>query len=602
MEPGRGFPDRLYQSPRDIITCTDPDDLAGAITAMEDALDAGYHLAGWISYEAGYGLEPRLKPLAQTKAVDDLPLVWMGVFDGYTPMDRAGQTAPRHPAGTFLTVDDIAPDIGRGDFDTALARIHEYLLAGDVYQINYTFPLRFTLHGTPGALYRQLKAAQPVGFAAHIETATASVLSLSPELFIAKTGDRIVARPMKGTAARGRTWDEDNQRAGALAADPKSRAENLMIVDLLRNDLSRVARDGSVDVSALFDVERYRTLLQMTSTVTATVDETLSIHQILTSLFPCGSVTGAPKIRAMEIIHALEHGPRGPYTGAIGCITPDRDFTFSVPIRTLTLRADGPRRYRGSLGIGAGIVADSVTAAEYEECLLKARFLTAPLPEFDLIETIRWSADGGYSLLDGHMARLQASARYFGFALNMAETQGQLAAMADTLDHGLMWRVRLVLSTSGALAITAAPMPETGLPQDPTIALSNVTVQSDDPLLFHKTTARTVYSRALDEARARTGCFDAILCNERGELTEGSFTNLFVDLDGQTLTPPLSSGLLPGVLRADLLIRKQAIEAVLTPADLARADRIRVGNAVRGLVDVRFIPTGEPRSSPAPHP
>ena len=584
---GAGFPGRLFKAPVRVIAARTIREIAPAIQAMDDALDAGYHLAGWIGYEVGYALEPRLEPLAPPAG--DTPLIWMGVFEGYERSDRTRQS-PRFPASEYLNIDNLRIGIDETGFRAALNRIHDYLLAGDVYQINFTFPIHFSLKGTAEALYRRLRVAQPVGFGALIETGAESVISLSPELFLAKEGDRLMARPMKGTAARGRTLDEDDRIAGALAADPKSRAENLMIVDLLRNDLSRVAEGGSVEVPSLFEVERYRTVLQMTSTVTARIRPDLPIRDILQGLFPCGSVTGAPKIRAMEIIRELESGPRGPYTGAIGFITPDRDFTFSVPIRTLTLSPtpESPRQYAGKLGVGAGIVADSDIDAEFEECRIKGRFLTAPQPDFDLIETFGWSAATGFGHLDGHMARLDASARFFGFQIDGTEIRDALLDLTGALADGHSYRLRLILGKRGDISLTASLLtsPATG---QRTVALSTVPVNSADPLLYHKTTAREIYERGLAEARARTGCFEALFLNEKGQLTEGSFTTLFIERGGRLLTPPLAAGLLPGVLRDHLITKGEADEAILYPGDLRTADRILVGNSLRGLMEAKLI-------------
>ncbi|RMF12159.1 MAG: aminodeoxychorismate synthase component I [Alphaproteobacteria bacterium] len=589
-----GFPNRFYAAPREVIVCTCQDEVSDAIAAMDSALEAGCHLAGWIAYEVGYALEPRLAPLAPRDGT--APLIWMGVFDGFEVVDGSLRNrlvgAPRHEANAFMRVDSLEPGITKAVYADALARIHDYLVAGDVYQINYTFPLRFRLEGTPGALYRRLRDAQPVGFGAWIDTGEITVLSLSPELFMEKAGTSMTTRPMKGTMPRGRTPAEDDEAARSLATDPKSRAENLMIVDLLRNDLSRIAKAGSVKVPELFAVERYRTLLQMTSTITAQVDRDLSMAALLRSLFPCGSVTGAPKIRAMEIIRELESAPRGPYTGAIGCISPDRDFTFSVPIRTLTLQPEDPtgRVLRGTLGIGSGIVADSETAAEYEECLLKGRFLTAPQPAFDLIETLGWSKGEGYRFLDRHLARLGASARFFGFTFDENAVRAQLDHIAQSLTSESLYRVRLVLAESGAVTVSAAPMTDRP-PETPQVTLARSPVDSADPLLYHKTTARQFYNRELAAARASTGCIDVLFQNERGALTEGSFTNLFIEKSGQLLTPPVDAGLLPGVLRAELIATGRAVEAALTPADLEQADGIYVGNALRGLIEVSLAPS-----------
>lgn len=579
----------LFRAPLDIIACHDYDKIDALFQQLEAALARGHYVAGWMAYEAGYALESKLRPLAPP--LGDMPLAWFGVF---TAPDLTAAHADR---GGAVLVDDITPSVDKARYETAIAAIKNYLLAGDVYQINFTFPLNFSLQGWPADLFARLRRAQPVAYGAHIHNDGWDILSLSPELFFEKRGRQLTVRPMKGTAPRGLTLAEDKKIADALRADAKSQAENLMIVDLLRNDLSRLAQPGTVEVPALFEIETYRTLLQMTSTVTAEINEDISLKNLFKSLFPCGSVTGAPKIRAMEIIRDLEQTPRGVYTGAIGYITPERDMTFSVPIRTLTLTPEDrrARRWRGSLGIGSGIVIDSAAEAEYEECLLKATFLTASPPDFDLVETLRWQPDGGLLRLDAHLRRLTASAAYFGFAVDRDAIEATLHDLAETLPS-TPHRVRLLVSARGMTALTASPLPAI---LDPVrVFLSRVVVNSRDPLLYHKTTARSPYQKALQEARAQ-GCFEAILTNERGEVTEGSFSNIFVERNGDLLTPPLSAGLLPGILREELLRSGRAREATLHPADLWSAERLYIGNSLRGLMAVSEL---APRSNPRPQP
>lgn len=584
---------RLYRAPREIITCNEADQIPDTFAALERALQAGHHLAGWCAYELGYGLEPRLRPVAPPSAG---PLLWFGVFGPPERIPAAllehALDPVRHSAARPVALDNVTPALSRDAYLAAIATIHEHLLAGDIYQANFTFPLKFTLQGSPLSLYRRLRRAQPVAYGAWIHTGDRHIISTSPELFLEKHGERLTARPMKGTAPRGTDQTADDDAAAALVADEKSRAENLMIVDLLRNDLSRIARPGSVRVPELFAVERYRTLLQMTSTITAEVARDLPLLEIFRALFPCGSVTGAPKIRAMEVIRKLESGPRGVYCGAIGHVTPDRDFCFNVPIRTLTLApASAPAEWQGVMGVGSGIVSDSDAAAEYEECLLKSRFLTSPPPDFDLLETLCWSPEEGLRHLPRHLDRLAASAARFDFAFDRAEILERLDAVTAELPAA-PHRIRLLVARSGASVVTATPLAPDD-PAGPRIArLSHFTVDSRDPLLRHKTTARDFYVRALATARRAGPCFDVILMNERGELTEGSFTNLFVKKDGILLTPPLSSGLLPGVLRAELLERGDAREQILRPEDLASADAVYLGNSLRDLmpVTVAFSP------------
>lgn len=579
----------LFRAPLDIIACHDYGEVDALFQQLEAALARGHYVAGWIAYEAGYALEPKLRPIAPV--LSDMPLAWFGVF---TTPDLAPAHADR---GGAVLVDDITPSVDKARYETAIAAIKNYLLAGDVYQINFTFPLHFSLQGWPDDLFTRLRRAQPVAYGAHIHNEDWDILSLSPELFFQKRGPQLTARPMKGTAPRGRTLEEDRNIADALRGDAKSQAENLMIVDLLRNDLSRLAQPGSVEVPALFDIETYRTLLQMTSTVSAEIDTQAPLKILFKSLFPCGSVTGAPKIRAMEIIRDLEQPPRGVYTGAIGYITPERDMTFSVPIRTLTLKPDKrrARTWQGSLGIGSGIVIDSVADAEYQECLLKAAFLTTAAPAFDLVETLRWQPDGGFLRLDAHVQRLTQSATYFRFTVDRDAIGVALADLAASLPP-TPHRVRLLLSERGVIALTATPL--SPAPESLRLCVSNVVINSRDAFLYHKTTARTPYQQALREAQAQ-GCFEAVLTNERGEVTEGSFTTIFVERDGVLLTPPLSAGLLPGILRAELLKSGRAREATLYPADLRSADRLYIGNSLRGLMAVSELAS---RNNPYPQP
>jgi para-aminobenzoate synthetase/4-amino-4-deoxychorismate lyase len=393
---------------------------------------------------------------------------------------------------------------------------------------------------------------------------------------------------MKGTAPRGRTPREDARLKTWLAVDEKQRAENLMIVDLLRNDLGRLAKIGSVEVTDLFTVETYRTVHQMTSGIRAEMRSDMGLRAMLKALFPSGSVTGAPKVRAMEIIRELEDLPRGVYTGAVGTIAPNGDAEFNVAIRTLML-ANG----KGEMGIGSGVVADSKGEAEYEECLLKGEFLTKPAQNFDLIETIRWEREGGFYLLDRHLSRLKASAQHFGYPYDRDAVKSALAAETRGLEGGT-YMVRLLLSEDGGVTVTAK---EITLPDRETVwtfAVSDHRVDEKDPFFFHKTTRREFYELALAEAQEATGCDEVIFLNSKGELTEGTRTNLFLEKDGRLYTPAVACGLLPGTLREEMidLPRVEASEAILTLDDLQRADRIYLGNSVRGLIRAEPVERG----------
>ncbi|WP_233880144.1 aminodeoxychorismate synthase component I [Paraburkholderia flagellata] len=512
---------------------------------------------------------------------------------------QEGNEAPA-PAG----VAGVTIGVDRERFEQDIAAVQDALRAGDSYQINYTYRLGFEAYGSPLALYRRLRERQRVRYGALIALPGERwVLSCSPELFVEKRGKTLRAKPMKGTAARCADAQQDAAAARFLANDPKNRAENVMIVDLLRNDLSRVAQTGSVRVPALFSVEPYASVWQMTSTVEATLREGTTFADAMRALFPCGSITGAPKHRTMELIDALEHAPRGLYTGTIGWLEAPSagetcgDFCLSVVIRTLTL--DAPARgagatRRGEMGVGAGIVLDSVAADEYEECRLKARFLTDADPGIECFETMYATRAGGVRHLERHLTRLAASAAWLGFPCDVEALRARIddtcATFAD--DHA-PHRVRLALGKSGAATLTSAPL--TALAHDTVGVLlapdhGFSPVESADALLLRKTTRRAEFDRAWREAEALGG-FDMLFFNERGELTEGGRSNIFVKLDGKWFTPPLASGVLPGVMRGVLLDDAAfgAQERVLTRDDVLIAEALMLTNALRGAVPARLI-------------
>jgi para-aminobenzoate synthetase/4-amino-4-deoxychorismate lyase len=471
-------------------------------------------------------------------------------------------------------VDDAAAGVGglqplvtAAQYQEAVERIQRYIAEGDCYQVNYTLPLNFTWFGSPLALYARLRQQQPVRYGGFVGDTRQGIVSLSPELFLERRGWRLTTRPMKGTAPR-------SADAETLRTSAKDRAENLMIVDLLRNDLGRVAENGSVSVDELFAIEDYPSVWQMVSSVSARVG-TRGLGEILQALFPCGSITGAPKIRAMQIVAELETAPRGLYTGALGWLAPNGDFRFNVAIRTLALAAGG----QGKLGIGSGIVADSEPVAEWQECLLKASFLRDCDPGLQLIETLR-RENGVYPMWAGHLARLRQSAEWLGFPLDEQLLCRQLGAQPASG----VWRVRLTLDKRGAIEVQAVAFD--AAPQQQRAAMADVRINSGDPLRRHKTTSRHLYDAALQSVPADSGIFDLVFLNERGEVAEGARSNVFVERDGILLTPPLASGALPGVLRAQLLAQERAKETVLYPADLQAG--FLLGNALRGLIPVRL--------------
>jgi para-aminobenzoate synthetase/4-amino-4-deoxychorismate lyase len=531
------------------------------LDAAARAVEAGCWVAGFVAYEAGAALDSALP----ARATDGPPLAWFGVYDA--PEQTTLDAAPQPPALAWT------PALDEAAYREGVARIRGHIAAGDTYQVNLTFPLRAAFDGDPLAWFAALAQGRHGGHAAYVDTGSHAILSLSPELFFALDGEQITCRPMKGTRPRGRWSAEDLAIAEALAAADKDRAENLMIVDMVRNDLGRIAEGGSVQVARLFEVERYPTVWQMTSTVTARTRADLP--GIFAALFPSASVTGAPKIKTCELIHALEPGPRGVYCGAVGWWGPDRQARFNVAIRTITVdRARGTAVYP----VGSGIVWDSDPAQEYRECLQKAALLRPATPGFDLLETLRHDT-GGYHLLDEHLERMAASATYFGFPVDVGHWRDTLAKAARDFPEGTQ-RVRALLDPGGALRVEHAPLPA---PRPWRVALAQAPVDSTDRFLYHKTTHRAVY----DQARAaRPDCDDVILHNERGELTEACFGNLVLEIDGARLTPALPAGLLPGTFRRVLLARGEITEATLTPADLHRASQVWIINSVR-----RWVPT-----------
>lgn len=578
----------LLTSLRGSIGSVDPN--ADELTAVFAAAEAATIRGEWVVLAADYELGTSFDPaMVRAEAVSPRLRGW--VFGRAEHLDakavqrflneRLAEIAPHE---RISGVADLAFSLDAQRYSEKVERIRQWITEGDCYQVNLTFPVGFRVYGHPLALYAQLRARQPVRYGACILTPDATILSFSPELFFERSGSRVVTRPMKGTAPRGATRDDDAANRAALLASQKERAENIMIVDLLRNDLGRLAQPGGVSVEALCDVEAYPTLWQMVSTVSAELPD-VSLYDIFRALFPCGSITGAPKIRAMQCIAELEEAPRGLYTGALGGVAPAGDCRFNVAIRTMEIG----KRGRGRLGIGSGIVIDADPAKEYAECLLKARFLTGFDPGFELIETIRLE-DGAYPLLAMHMDRLQASARSLGFACDSPAIVEALIERAHACQNGV-YRVRLTLAHDGRFSITHASMPQDR--NDWQIVLADEILDCNEYLLRHKTTARLRYDQALAELTGMPEVLDAIFCNERGEVCEGARSNVYVERLGVLLTPPLSCGLLPGVMRRHLLETGRAVEHVLSREDLLDASAIFVSNALRGLVPVTL------RSDPA---
>jgi para-aminobenzoate synthetase/4-amino-4-deoxychorismate lyase len=550
-------PRRVFSAPSRVILADRAGQVPDALASVEEALRQGRHVAGWLGYELGYVLEPGLAG----QGVEG-PLVRLGVFD------RPQSTAPTARARAYAG--PLSPEWDLARYADKFGEVKEAIAAGDIYQANLSFRARFAFAGEPLAHYEELLARSGAGHCAFVDDGERQILSLSPELFFDLAPDgRMTVRPMKGTSARN---GDDGAERGALAGSEKNRAENLMIVDLIRNDLSRISEGGSVEVSDLFKVETYPTLHAMVSTVTARKRGEVGVAGLLKALFPCGSVTGAPKIRAMEILRQLETSPRGAYCGAIGHFAPDGSARFNVAIRTLTIQGG-----KGELGIGGGVVQDSRCQSEYAECLLKARFFEAARRPLDLIETLRF--ENGFVRLEAHLARMEASAGVLG--LSFARETARAALEKAVAGRQGSLRVRLVLNEAGDHQATAHDLPPN--PHHWTYAISPHHADSGDLLLRHKTNWRDLYESEVK----RLGTDEVIFCNERGEVTEGARSNVFVRRDGILLTPPLGAGLLNGRLRAELIDHGKAREAVLMPGDLQ--GEVYLGNSLRGLIPARPV-------------
>jgi para-aminobenzoate synthetase/4-amino-4-deoxychorismate lyase len=556
-----------FAEPLQVLEARDPGGVLSLLREADTELRAGRHVAGFLAYEAAaaFGLATRAPD------PEGPPLAWLGVFEAV----REG-VPPRCVAGAGREA-GFEPALGPGEYEARLARVKRHIAAGDTYQVNLTFPMHAPLVDEPWELFARLLAAQRPRHAAYLDLGRFAIASASPELFFERdAGGVLAARPMKGTAPRGATPELDEARAQALAASEKQRAENLMIVDMLRNDLGRVAELGSVSVESLFDVERYPTVLQLTSRLRARSLAPLS--ELFAALFPCASVTGAPKKRTMEIAAALEAAPRGVYTGAIGWAAPDGSTAWNVAIRTLVADRD---RGQATFGTGSGIVADSDAASEYAECLLKARILEEP--PFALLETFALLPGEGFRRLEGHLARLAGSARHFGFPLEMRKVEEALRQTAART--GGSARVRLLLEPDGRVAVEAVPLQ----PAPARTLQVGIAARPVDPAsvwLYHKTTRRETYDEA---AASRPDCDDVLLWNDRGELTESTIANVVVELGGQRLTPPVACGLLPGVERARALAEGRAREGVVRLTDLRPGQRLWLLSSLRGSREARLV-------------
>jgi para-aminobenzoate synthetase/4-amino-4-deoxychorismate lyase len=555
------------------ISATTLAQILPALRRIEAAVKNGLHAAGFLSYEAAPAFEPNL----QVNGATEFPLLWFGLFK-----ERRDIVAGEFFRDGECELTDWRPSIDENTYCRAVEQIRKHIAAGDTYQVNFTFRLRGRFRGDDLALYHRLCKSQRAGYCAYLDLGRYRILSASPELFFHWQNGELVTRPMKGTRPRGRTTAEDRNYAAELQTSAKERAENLMIVDLLRNDMGRISEFGSVQVPKLFGVERYETVLQMTSTITSRLLPQVGLVEILQALFPSGSVTGAPKISTMKIIAELEDSPRRIYTGGIGFVSPGREAVFNVAIRTLLIDT---HTGVAELGVGSGITYDSSPEAEFHECLLKAQFLSQSRPDFALLETMLYNSDAGYFLVDRHLARLADSADYCGFQFDENEIRAVLQKAAENLRSG-KFKIHLLLNRDGSLYVTQTTLAETSQPSSLRVAIAREPVDSRNVFLFHKTTHREVYET---RKALRPDCDDVLLMNERGELTESTFANLVARLEGKDYTPPVECGLLAGTFRAELLALGKLSERVLRPEDLRRAEAIFLINSVRKWMPAHLV-------------
>ncbi|MBN2428298.1 MAG: aminodeoxychorismate synthase component I [Deltaproteobacteria bacterium] len=563
---------RIFHNPFEIVSVGTVEDVLPALDRIELAVSRGSYVAGFISYEAAPAFDEALK----AHSPGSLPLLWFGLFESMETTENPPLPHEAFSVGRWNAL------VSRDDYLAAVQRIQRFIAAGDTYQVNYTFPMRSSFSGNPLNWFRQLCDSQEADHCAFVDTGRFQILSASPELFFRLDGDLLEARPMKGTRPRGRWHGEDQHIAAELAAAGKDRAENVMIVDLLRNDMGRCSETGSVEVRSLFDVERYGTVWQMTSAIISRTRAPL--RTIFEEMFPSGSVTGAPKVRAMEIIRELEPHPRGVYCGSIGWLGPDRRAEFNVAIRTVCIdSSQGVAEYN----VGGGITSGSSPDDEYRECCTKASLLTHFRPEFELLETFLF--DGQYYLLSEHLRRLAASAGYFGFALDLHQIRLALDEKAARFHSDIVdlknepLKIRLLLARDGSFRLEFEPMRELARVK---LGFAREPVNSNEAFLYHKTTYRDVYQKA---KRLRPDCDDVLLWNERGEITETTIANIVLQINGEWLTPAVDSGLLAGTMREHLLRSGQIRESRLYKSDVARAASIRLINSVRKWMDVDFV-------------
>lgn len=577
----------VFLNPEDIISTYKHNEIIDCFSKIEGWLSKGYYLAGYISYEAASAFEDTLPKVI----LKEIPLLWFGVYN------KPIVIGVRSPEVGFLTfkrdltpycIENLKPTKSQKEYLSDILRIKDYIKRGDTYQVNYTFKCKFKFSGCPYNMFFNLNKEQSVSCAAFISFDNKRILSLSPELFLERKGNALKMKPMKGTIERGKDISEDRVKEKQLRNSRKDRAENIMIVDMLRNDLGRISKTGSVKTARLFETEKYQTLFQMTSTIRSRLRSRLSWYEIFKSIFPSGSVTGAPKIRTMQLINELEKTPRNIYTGCIGYISPENGAVFNVAIRTILLDI---KNKQGELGIGSGITILSDPKQEYEECKLKAQFFTKKFADFKLIETMLWR-NGKLFLLDMHLKRLKDSAAYFDYEYSKNYILKSLKEHTDNFKSNKIYKVRLLLSKDGAVEISSSVLKNFNDNKIKKIIFSKKIIDNKNVFLYHKTTNRKLYDDEYLKYRKR-GFFDVLFLNKNGQVSEGAISNIIIKKGKYYYTPPIKSGLLNGIYR-QYLLKGQPFplkEKILFKQDINRAEKIFLCNSVKGLVEVKLCVT-----------
>ena len=571
----------LFSEPQDRIVCRGLDRVKPAFEKIDRALQDGNWVAGYVAYEAGFAFESCLEKLYDDNGQT---LIDFCVYGPPAILDKEQLFGAQ--ARSPINLERLSLDFSDDEYSRSLEKVLEKIGAGDTYQVNFTCRYSFDFKGDILTLYKRLVEAQPVSYAALVRTDVDHwILSLSPELFFRTAADRsIFCRPMKGTTSRGRVSSEDRKAMEFLRNDPKNRAENVMIVDMIRNDLGRVCETGSVQVDSLFDIETYRNLHQMTSRVSGKLCPEIKLGNVFNALFPCSSITGAPKVRTMEIIQELEKTPRGVYCGALGFAAPDGESVFNVAIRTLDIEKGS-----GVFGAGGGIVADSQAGEEFSELKLKASFLTsaAQSEQPSLIETMAVKGKK-IVLLECHLDRLGKSARYFGYPYSRKKMREEIVKTLDNIpSDGSLWRIRLLLDCNGEPTLEGLPIPEQNA-EPMRIALYPEPVDTSSRWFRHKTTRREFYDRLTKFAR-ENGLYDIVCFNNERFITEGSITNVYLEHDGSLSTPSLGCGLLGGVYRRWLKKSCKVRERKISVDEfLNHCGEYYLSNAVIGLREAQL--------------